>query len=190
MQKINFNYYKPYMSFLPNDYKPPVSGGSYLKLTQGDNKFRILSNSLVGFEGWVDKQPVRGKTFQEVSQKSGNQAERIKEFWAFVVYDLSDNQIKILSLTQATIKDAIYDYYRDEDWGDPKDYNLNIKREGEGMDTRYTVIPAPKSKVTKEMEQAYKDTPVNLDALFDGDNPFEPTDSTTVNPDDIEEILG
>jgi hypothetical protein len=48
--------------FLPEGYEVPKSGGNYMKLKQGPNKFRILSAPIIGWEYWSeDRKPVRAR---------------------------------------------------------------------------------------------------------------------------------
>ena len=62
----------------------------------------------------------------------------------------------------------------DEDWGDPKEYDISIVKTGEGMETRNSTVPKPKKAATKEIQQAFADAEINLMALFSGDDPFAP----------------
>ena len=62
----------------------------------------------------------------------------------------------------------------DEDWGDPKEYDISIVKTGEGMETRYNTVPKPKKAATKEITQAFADAEINLMALFSGDDAFAP----------------
>ena len=50
-------------SFLPEGYEvPKATGGSYMKLKQGPNRFRILSAAITGYEYWTEaRKPVRAR---------------------------------------------------------------------------------------------------------------------------------
>jgi len=158
--------------FLPNDYKQPQGNSKYLRLTQGDNKFRILSDSIVGYVDWKEadgsRKPIRTKEIQPAF----DQKKQPKHFWSFVVWDYADDSIKILELTQRTIQDAIIDLYKDDNWGDPKGFDITIKRTGEKMETKYSVIPTPPKDLSEEVETAYTEANINLEALFEGGDPF------------------
>jgi hypothetical protein len=43
-------------------------------------------------------------------------------------------------------------------------------------DREYSVVPSPAQPTPANVLQAYKDKPINLDALYSGDNPFEAAD--------------
>lgn len=165
------------MSFLPTDYKIP-SQSNYMKLEKGSNKLRVLDSAITGFEWWEEDQnggrkPHRRRTFQE-AVKQGQ--EPIKHFWAFPVWNYATQSVQILEITQKSVMAMITSYVNNEDWGDPKEYDLTVNREGDGFDTEYTVIASPHKKVTDEVVQAYKNTSINLNALYEGKDPFQPED--------------
>jgi hypothetical protein len=54
------------------------------------------------------------------------------------------------------------------------------------MDTVYSVIPSPKKVIDQEVLAQAKATPINLDALYSGGNPFEVTNELT--DEEIEDI--
>jgi hypothetical protein len=97
-----------------------------------------------------------------------------KEFFALIVWNYGSEQISILEVTQASIIGEIVSLANDEDWGDPKEYDISIVKTGEGMETRYNTVPKPKKAQTKEIQQAFADAEINLMALFSGDDPFAP----------------
>lgn len=157
------------MTFLPEGYQKPESNSKYLKFEEGDNRFRILSSAIVGYIDWTeDKKPVRTKE----QMKPIVPGKMPKHFWAFVVWDYKSSSIKILEITQATIQGAIYDLHNDTNWGDPKAYDINVKRTGKDMNTEYTVIPTPPKPLHPEIEDKYKALKCDLNALYDGLDPF------------------
>lgn len=173
------------MSFLPTNYQAvPKSGGNYLKLQEGTNRIRILTDAITGWLYWVpnpDKpgtnKPVRIKEMPEVvpaeavADKFGG---FIKHFWAFGVYNYQDDAVQIMEITQATIQDAIFAIHSDEDWGDPKQYDIKIVKSKEGDKIKYHVSPAPKSELSLKIANAFAEKPINLEALYDGADPFDP----------------
>jgi len=162
------------MSFLPKNYEAPKSQSNYLKLEEGQNKFRIISSAIVGYEYWTeDNKPVRMTKYPENKPTDMRADSKIKHFWAFGVIDREDGAIKILELTQVSIMKAIKVLVDSEDWGDPKGYDFNITRTGKGIETEYTCQPSPHKMLTPEEIIAVKAKPINLDALYDGEDPFE-----------------
>ena len=163
-------------TFLPKDYIAPSSNGNYMKFQNGDNRFRVLSSAIVGYEYWTtENKPVRSKTpFAETPNAKLNQQGRvqIKHFWAFIVWDLSSKKITLLEVTQAGIQQAISTFVNNNDWGVPQNYDIIVNKAGEGLETKYTVTPCPHSPTTPEVKKEYEDMNINLDALFTGDDPF------------------
>lgn len=162
------------MSFLPDNYEKPASGSNYMKLEQGENRFRILSDAVTGWIDWdkSGEKPVPVRTKEKEQQLGEN---KIKHFWSFVVYDYGEKAIKILEITQATIQDAIYSLHGDSNWGDPKNYDINIVKTGEKMETRYNVMPAPPKPLTEAIKGLYGDVKIDLNKLFSNEDPFDDT---------------
>ncbi|MCI0528121.1 MAG: hypothetical protein L0Y56_11850, partial [Nitrospira sp.] len=62
----------------------------------------------------------------------------------------------------------------DPDWGSPiLSYDISVTRTGDGMDTEYQLTPKPKKKMDEAVLELIKNTPVRLEALFDGEDPFD-----------------
>ncbi len=59
---------------------------------------------------------------------------------------------------------------------DPREYDLTINRKGQKLDTEYTVQPSPSKPLSADVKAAYEAKPINLEALFEGANPFEGAD--------------
>lgn len=164
------------MSFLPENYEQPASGGRYTKLDVGETRIRIISNSIVGWLGWTtDNKPLRDKS-KELITRVDNLKDSPRHFWAFLVWNFKTEQIEIMEITQRSIQNAIMKLYKSDDWGDPKGYDITINKEGEGMKTEYHIQGAPKSKFNAEkVKDAFASAPVNLQAILTGDDPFEVT---------------
>lgn len=159
------------MDFLPDNYETPQGAGSYMKFQQGDNKFRILSKPIIGWLDWKDKVPHRFSFKNKPEKPLGDQA--IKHFWAMVVFDYADQQVKILEITQSTIQKAIETLAKDEEWGNPAGYDIKVNKSGQDKQTEYRVNPSPKKAVSDEIKKAAKDKPVNLEALYRNADPFD-----------------
>ena len=161
--------------FLPEGYQAPKqSGGHYMKLQDGANKFRILSEAITGYELWTaDNKPVRFRDYPEKVPANIRPDSKIKHFWAFAVWNYGDSAVQILEITQSTILAAITDLLNSEDWGDPRGYDITVNRKGEKLDTEYTTQPAPHKEAGAAIREAYDKQRINLNALFDGGDPFE-----------------
>jgi len=155
------------MNFLPEDYQAPKNANqNYMKLQQGENRIRILTKPIIGWEAWsADNKPIRFRLDEKYTKDA-------KHFWAFVIWNVIDQRIQIYQVTQATIRNAIEQLTKDNDWGSPFGYDIKIIKKGEKMDTEYTVNPVPHKEVSPDVIKAFKDRPINLDALFTSEDPF------------------
>jgi hypothetical protein len=77
-----------------------------------------------------------------------------------------------MQITQATIRSSLESLSKDADWGSPFEYDIKINKKGEKMETEYTVNPAPHKPVSQEILKAFKDRPIQLEALFQSLDPF------------------
>jgi hypothetical protein len=74
--------------------------------------------------------------------------------YAWVIWNFTEERPQVWQANLTSFK-TVQGYVLDEEWGDPVAYNLTIKREGTGTDTKYTITPSPnrqdfKAMVTKE----------------------------------------
>ena len=163
--------------FLPDNYEAPQGNSNYMKLQDGENKFRILSKPIIGWLDWKDKVPYRFRFKERPEKPLGDKP--IKHFWAFLVWNYSAQTVQILEITQATIQKAIQDLSKDDEWGAPFFYDLKVTRKGKDLATEYSVTPSPKKDLSKEIKQAALEKPAYLEALFDGQDPWIVTDKHT-----------
>ena len=184
------------MGFLPDSYEAPA--GKYMKFKDGNNEFRVVGNSIVGMELWINKKAVRrimSKPFtrDELEQADVNKDGSLstpKHFWAFPVIDMADSTVKVLEVTQKSIQDALRVYVEDKDWGDPKQYNVLVKRGGSGLETSYSVIVKPKKELGNDEQQAWEDVKkkgFDIKELLTSGDPFIPVPkkSDEISIDDI-----
>ena len=149
----------------------PQSQSKYMKWLQGENRLRVLAEPISGFGYWVDNKPIRVKSNSELSGKE----EDVKYFWALPVYNYAYNEIQVLEITQKTILTELKALNGDKDWGDLTKYDIVVTRSGEGMETKYSVMPKPAKDLAKEAAQKWADVKkvLDLNKLFDNGDPFE-----------------
>lgn len=185
------------MPFLPTDYKPPVrtsGGGNYFKVQDGKNKVRILSDAIVGYVYWNNQnKPVRtrnhpGNPSDIRVDATTNKPDRIKFFWAFCVWDYVAKQVAIWEVTQSTIQEQIEALLENEDWGDPKDYDITISKTGQKLETSYTLQPSPQKTLSLEVEQAWKSSSISLEAVYSGTDPFNDDEDGPPTDEDFDKI--
>jgi len=170
------------MSFLPEGYEPPKGSSLYMKFQDGVNKFRAVSNVLVGYEYWSrENKPVRLRQLPETrpadlrQDKDGKDAP-IKHFWSFIVIDRADNTVKLLMITQSSVMNQINDLLTNEDWGDPKDYDLTVVRKGKDLETKYSTQPSPRKPLSKEEKELVEKSDLDLAKMIFGDRKEEPNE--------------
>jgi hypothetical protein len=162
-----------------------TSSGKYVnpsKLEESkEHRFRLFGTGVTGFEVWtVDNKPVRYATKPDdadlppnvkVEESTGTPS--VRRFLAGLVYDYAAEDFKILQLTQKGLMNGLFKYMQDEDFGDPTDYDIKLTRKGSGLKTEYSLVAAPPKPVAKTIEAEYAELYCNLEALFEGKDPFE-----------------
>lgn len=161
--------------FLPDGYEAPSTASSFMKLEQGESNFRILSPAVVGYEFWTnDTKVIRSKEFPtetpniRVNTKTGKE-DKVKHFWAFIVWNYAEEAVQILSIPQKTIQKDILNLVNDKDWGSPMDYDIKISRSGKELTTKYQVSPKPKKPVTEEITEELAKCDFDLEDMYFGE---------------------
>ena len=173
---------------IPKDIKIPRSS-QFGKLKDGVNKFRVLSDIIFGWEGWKDNKPFRHegevcKIKPEQVDLNQNGKPNINYFWAMVVWNYQDKAIQVLELTQKTIMTPLYDLEQHEDWGDLKNYDVQIKKEKVGDKTTYTTLGIPPKPISKEINDAFEATEVKLEKIFENEYPMPTDDGDEIDKED------
>lgn len=168
----NFNLQRKIM-FLPENYESPkAANAGYMKLQDGENRIRILSAPILGWEDWtLEKKPIRFR-YSEKPTSSIDPKKPVKHFWAMIVWNYNEQKIQILEITQATIRKCLEKLCKDPDWGAPYFYDIKICKEGQNVDTEYTVNPISPKPVAEQIIDQFNSNPCNLEALFDNGDPF------------------
>ena len=167
------------MSFLPDNYEVPKSkGGNYLKLQDGRNSLRILSDVVTGYLYWSeDGKPQRLRDRPEGTPHNirieDGKPEDVKHFWACIVWE--GGTLKIWEITQTTIQDAIAALFGNPQWGHPRGYDLTVMRSDKGKNTKYAVQPSPPSALSDEVLAAWKSRDIDLEELYRSGDPFSPS---------------
>lgn len=164
-------------NFLPADYEVPTGNDKYMKFVKGENRFRILSSPVLGYETWLDEGdkriPKRTPMDKPFSTTEIEDPEDIKHFWAMVVYNYQNKKIQVLEVTQKGIQKTLRALAKDEDWGSPvQKYDVVVTKNGDGMETKYEVLPKPATKMDESIVKQYQDMNIKLEALFTNDDPF------------------
>jgi hypothetical protein len=162
-------------SFLPKDYKIPKAPSGYMKFEDGINSIRVLSDAIVGYEYFTNKnKPVRSREPFEEMPSDIKKDGKVKPFWAFVVWNYNLKMVQILEVPQTSIMDGIKSLVDNPKWSDPKTYDIAITKSAEGMDTKYVVQGEPPiGEPTVEIRAMQRSKPIRLEALYDGSDPLD-----------------
>ncbi len=132
------------------DYTTYQKPADYIKLEQGDNTIRIISDGYIGLQHglrtggrWVNLGVCTELDTCEHCKK-GNIAKR---FWKWIVVDRKTNTVKLLD-AGIMLGDQICQLAKTED---PKKYDITINRTGEKLSTKYV---ASKAKVSAPIMQS------------------------------------
>jgi hypothetical protein len=120
-------------------HKPSVGegGGLYLKLEDGQTvKLRIASEPVI---------------FESESEWGGEKSLSTRYGW--LVWNQDTKQPQILQQSARFFK-QIAALAQDEEWGDPKEYDIKITRQGTGTETTYNVTPSSnRASLASEVKQ-------------------------------------
>ena len=184
------------MSFLPPNTEIPKGVSNYMKFSEPENRFRVLDSAIIGWELWVEGKPLRKKENQwtadqfagaDINKFTGNK-KTPQYFWAFPVYNYQTEKVEVLEITQVTVMRGMEDYLNDPDYGsDPKGYDFVVIKD-EGDKVEYRVKVKPPKEIDEGITQLYKDMDINLDALYEGKNPFEKDEADKI-ADEVDEGL-
>jgi len=109
----------PYQS-----YTPPKNEGLYFKFEDGKtSKIRILPNEPLIFK----------------SEFNGN----FRDLYAWLVYNYESEKVQLMQLPISGFR-QIHDLATGE-WGNPTDYDIQVRRDGSGLETKYSIQPTRES---------------------------------------------
>lgn len=167
------------------------STSNYFKFEEGDNQFRILGafsekTAIQGIEYWKTTEGKRAPVrlprnadgsiptvpISELEENKFGDLDMPKFFWAFPVWNYSEKKVQILEISQKTVLKSIRAYIENKKWGDPRDYDFIVNRGKEGEKTVYTVTVDPKEKIDSVIIDQYLSMDINIQALFEGQDPF------------------
>lgn len=171
---------------LSPDFEEIIEYGDYLKLREGENKFRVLSKAIIGYIYW---KKVKNADNKEVEKPVRIPLDEItsldihiqpKQFIAFFVYNYEAEKIQILSTDKKTVIKGILDFTQDEEWGEASQYDLKVKKTKTNPDDRFSVNYSVKASIPTVLDKSIEEkwiysgfTKEHLYLLFEGIDPFE-----------------
>tara|TARA_R100001443_G_scaffold13118_1_gene23019 strand:- start:1254 stop:1877 length:624 start_codon:yes stop_codon:yes gene_type:complete len=113
--------------------------------------------------------------------RDGKNFEPLKMAASIPVFNHDTEKVQVFEWTQSTITEALDKISQMEDYADcMTEIDLVLSREGQGVDTRYSVNAAPRRKNTSaKIKKAWgeaQDNGFDIEKLIGGGNPFESSD--------------
>ncbi len=137
--------------------KEPGTGSAidFLKLKDGLNQIRIVGKpSLINIH-W--EKGIDGQNKKVICPGAGcpicKAGKAPQTRYQIQVIDRADGKIKVLE-QGPTVFNQIKSYAMYPDYGDPTKYDIKIKKEGSGRDTKYSLLPSPnKNDITADEQK-------------------------------------
>ena len=165
---------------IPKDATVPKTASSFFKPEEGKkHKVRVLSDFVIGWEGWKDGKPFRHEgavcqiSSDEVDHDDTYDRPKINHFWAAAVWNYDEKRVQVYQITQRTVMQALKSLEDHEDWGDLKKYDITVARSKKDGKTSYEVNPVPPKPLSDDILFAYDEANVDLTALFRGEYPIK-----------------
>lgn len=178
-----------------NNFTPDAGNSDYTmqNLESGDSfKLRFMTEILDGWSLWAEEEGkptvIRAEEKEDIdpsqaaTNKLSGKSNKRKQFVAGIVYNYETERFEVFETDKASIIKKLWELDQDPDLGDLQGYDIKLNKTGQGMDTRYAVLPLGKSKVKKDIKERFDELEYNLHALYDGGNPLE---ATGINTEDI-----
>ena len=137
------------------DAEPTSGNGIYLKIEPNTKvRMRVVGMPITFTETYKDgtrkdKWAVKALV-KHPSEKKGEVGLREVKGFAFGV----------------SIFKSIQALWRNEEWGDPGEYDITVERVGSDMDTKYTVVPSPKAPLSEGDKAILEANPLDLVKMY------------------------
>lgn len=155
------------------EYESKGGAEDFLKIKSGETvTIRIITETFyrqqVTKDGTlVDTREFKPEQWEEV-RVSGEFTLKDRFLWG--VWSRDDTRAYILEVG-ASIYNQVKDLAIDPEYGDPRSYDIKIKRTGEGLETKYSVLPGKNNtEITDEEGNAALD--LNLENRVKGARPL------------------
>ncbi len=149
----------------------------FMRLSEGANVVRVLSNPLQFYVNWVTlpdgrKRKINSPDSTELVRKLEDGGFKRQTRWIVKVLDRKDNQFKLLEIG-SQIFNSIKSLYNNPKWGKVNAYDVTINRGPKGTQPLYSVQPDPKEPLDASLRdsfQQFNDT-LNLERLLSPSDP-------------------
>ncbi|WKN44281.1 hypothetical protein [Tunicatimonas pelagia] len=180
------------VNFFEQGHEIPEKRNQFMKFAPGKNRLRFVGNPVSGFvffgkiereDGSETIRPFRRTesegefSLEEMINRDARigkdgELEKQKYFVAGLVYNYQKAKLQILEITQKSILKALKSYVDSEEYGHPAGYDLTINKQGDGLNTDYSVVASPPKPLSNEIETLVGETSCDLDKLFAGEYPL------------------
>lgn len=152
------------------DYEPKStgSGDGYLKIKDGESKtIRIVGETYYRRQARKGQELVDTRDLKEAEWEAleTNSEFKISERFSWAVYCLNDDKAYAYE-----VGPSIFNQLKElaqSSWGDPRSFNVTIKRKGTELDTKYFVTPE-KDDSPLDQEAISKVDEINLEKMLPG----------------------
>jgi len=128
------------------------SGSNYMKLEQGNNVVRIITQPYVFTVCWIkDPQGVPRKVRSACLPTCPlvKRGDKLQKRWYVGAINRRSGKAEILEISSQIVS-ALKDLASDPDWGNPKGYDVDIRRGAPGSQPLYRVIAKPAKPLTDD----------------------------------------
>lgn len=171
-----------YYDMLPDGYDRGQDKSGYIqvsKLSEGEHRMRILQKPICGWQEWTAKtggSPIRYR-HQECPKTLLIPGSPPEWFWMAPVWSYDAEKVCIITIKQTRLFKALTDLVKNEDWGDFRNYDIKIikivdMKKPEKFRNTYSISPAPPKSLSDDILKVVRETPINLEAIWDGGNPW------------------
>lgn len=127
------------------------SRSEFARLTQGDNIVRIFTRPHQFQVSWIKDASGAARKLRPALENCPlvKRGEKIQTRWLLGIINRKSAAAEILEIG-SQIYNGIKNHINDAAWGDPRNYDLNIKRGKPGENPLYTVVARPPTPLTDE----------------------------------------
>ena len=197
------------MQFFAPEFKPEAAGGGeFVKMPSDGNRLlvKLLTPATIGYEYWnKENKGVRLRekpeaTPTDIRKSTPNRREKVKQFYAFIVYVLptaagENGSFGIMQVSQQGIKEAIYDMATGDEIDLGEAFAVSIKASGTREQVKYAVNGVPIKPAlqpsAEDVESALGS--IDLDAILFGGETAEgetvAAATTTMSDEDIAALM-
>lgn len=131
-------------------------GGQFVRFTSGvPARLRIIGLPVKFKKTWEDGRVQRRFAWPVIEYTIGPDGK------------VAGRHVKILD-GGGSIYAGLKSFANDPDWGNPEGYDIKIIKEGEGMQTRYSVVPGQKRPLNDADKKVIADTKLDVAAVLMG----------------------